>query len=234
MTVAGARARLGGARTSGPGLAPVVALALVLGGSGLWLALYQRPGGLAEPGGLLHVPFWAGTHPGRAGLHLGLVRLLGWLHLAAGLALGVGLVRAWLVARRAGRGRAWLLGVLLWLGTLATGAAVPWQDGWPWSEAALRRAAPSTTLSGREGPFPELTGIRVYYPDGVQPARDRRALILAALHLGGPPCAGVVVLVGRRWLRRTGRGQVLGRRADRDVRGLALEAERDREQPGQG
>jgi hypothetical protein len=79
---------------------------------------------------------------------------------------------------------------------LATGILVPWRDSLPWSDPNPH--APVTELSGREGPFLELTGLRLHYLTTAEISRDRVSFVLGFVHFILPIGLGVSLLVMRR------------------------------------
>lgn len=167
----------------GPGPLVWLVLLIGLGITGGALALYHRPGGRG---------FWAGTHPGRLGVHVELERLLAWGH--RGLALALAFVLClWLWRAFRGQGREPLVLPLGWsavaLAAFVSAFLVPWETYLPWAEASAVTDLPATRQNEGEGPFPELIGLRGHYPvsagDAAWPPglRSRRGLVLAWVHV---------------------------------------------------
>lgn len=182
-----------GALPGGRWLPSLAALLILTGGA---LAVYHRPGGRG---------FWAGTHPGRLGLHVAAEHALAWGHRAAGLAMAAVILRWAFVAwrRKAGNGAATLGWVALLGAVLVSGFLAPWERYLPWSDAVTVNDLAPTRLSESEGPFPELVGVRGRYPlEANDPAwpvesRSRRGPVFAWLHVLVGPLGALAALFVR-------------------------------------
>lgn len=188
---------------------------LVAIATGILSALYHRPGGPSRWG----IGFWFGLNPDRVGLTLRLVNLLTWLHrVAIALTLAFGFASRGHVVRFERRRLRQLFVAGSLLVVLATGLLVPWRDSRPWSDPNPH--APVTELSGREGPFLELTGLRLHYPNSAEILRDRVCFALGVVHFILPIGLGVAIMVMRRRRRVVHEAP-------------SLEPNRDAQQPGQ-
>jgi hypothetical protein len=178
--------------------------------TGIVSGLYHRPGGAARWG----IGFWFGMNPDRAGLSVSLVQLLTWIHrLAIALTVLFGFASRGHVLRFEKHRLRQLFVAGSLLVTVATGVFVNWRDARPWSDPNPH--APVTELSGHEGPFLELTGVRLRYPSTAKFSRDRFEFVFGLLHFVVPLGLGLALIFMRRRTRRIDRAASL--EANRDA-----------------
>jgi len=183
--------------------------------TGVISALYHRPGGPSRWG----IGFWFGLNPDRVALTLHLVNLLTWLHRGAVAATVVfGFASRGHVLRFEKKRLRQLFVALTLLIVVATGLLVPWRDSLPWSDPNPH--APVTELSGLEGPFLELTAVRLHYPTTAEISRDRVSFVLGLVHFILPVGLGIALII-------------LRRRQRFPVAAPALEPNRDTHQPAE-
>jgi len=183
--------------------------------TGLASGLYHRPGGASRWG----VGFWFGMNPDRAGITVSLVHLLTWIHrLAIALTVLFGFASRGHVLRFEKQRWRQLFVAGSLLVAVATGLLVTWHDARPWSDPNPH--APVTELSGHEGPFLELTGVRLRYPSTAKISRDRFEFVFGVLHFIVPLGLGLALVFMR---RRT-------RSVDRSA---SFQANRDAQQTGE-
>lgn len=192
------------ATTAQPAVGPrrsLFAVLVAVGVTGGALALYHRPSGRG---------FWAGTHPGRLGIHVQLERLLAWGHRAAALIL-VLVAAIWIYRKWRRRGWAGSVGAMGWaavvLSSTVTAFFVPWEQFLPWSDVVTVAHLEPTRLGEGEGPFPELMALRAHYPKGAadlawpSSLRSRRGSVLAWVHVLVGPLGALAALFVRRMNR---------------------------------
>lgn len=150
-----------------------LALALLVLVTGALSAYYHRPAGR---GGV-----W------RLGFDLVFTRGLELVHTFAAHAIVV-VGALWVAtARPWRRGRGWRIGiaggVLAAMLFLVTGHLIPWPDLLPWAERPGGNLRSSAALTGQEGPFPELVGVRLEYGDSMFTVASRHFGALAVKRL---------------------------------------------------
>lgn len=161
--------------------------------TGLASSLYHRPGGTSRWG----IAFWFGLNPDRAGITVSVVHLLTWVHrLAIAFTVLFGFASRGHVLRFERRRSRQLFVAGSLLVSVATGALVTWHDARPWSDPNPH--APVTELSGHEGPFLELTGVRLRYPSTAMISRDRFEFVFGLLHFVVPLGLGLALIFMRR------------------------------------
>lgn len=163
------------------------------------LMLYVRP---------LQRGFWLGTNPARVGANLQVQAVAAWLHAVSGWALAAVVVflmaGAWRCTPWRRHGAA--LGAVAL--SLLLAYLVPWSSYLPWSDLSPDVLG-FTLVSGGEGPFPELVGVRLGYPDLAPWPRGRAGEItLAVAHALALPAIAAGV-----WLARKIRARFVRARA---------------------
>ena len=145
----------------GRAAAATLTLAPLLAVTGALAAIFYRPYGPDVRAQLGH---------GHWGLRVGLASGLHWVHLVAGLGLGLAVValvllsRPWHRHHPGPRRRRLLAMTLAMVGFLVTGLIAPWERLLPWSPVVAANMGRPMPL-GQQGPFAELIGVNVRYDD---------------------------------------------------------------------